>query len=81
MSFMLPCYETSSLTDVFSSVGLDDGNQQINRALQLAYHALQSFRGAVEACGDMQFARNQHCRKPASQTKIFTSVVFHLKDT
>ena len=39
---------------------------------------IQSFRG-VEACGDMQFARNQHCRKPASQTKIFTSVVFHLK--
>lgn len=27
----------------------------------------------------MQFARNQHCRKPASQTKIFTSEVFHLK--
>lgn len=65
--------------DRYESMGLDDGNQQINRALQLAYHALQSFRGAVEACGDMQFARNQHCRKPASQTKIFTSVVSHLK--
>lgn len=42
------------------------GNQEINRALQLAY-ALHSC-GSVEACGDMQFARNEHCRKPASQT-------------